>query len=54
MRVEEAPAAALSRSRRRPTKTSQRPFACQKARRYKDEGGLAALRIETQMSAYWV
>lgn len=33
-------------------KTSQRSFACQKAHRYKDEGGLAGLRIETQMSAY--
>lgn len=50
---EEAPAAAFILSRRRrPMKTSQRSFASQKAQRYKDKGGLAWLRIETQMSAH--
>lgn len=49
---EEASATAFILSRRKPMKTSQRSFASQKARRYKDKGGLAGLRIETQMSAH--
>lgn len=51
---EEASATAFILSRRKPMKTSQRSFASQKARRYKDKGGLAGLRIETQMSAHCV